>query len=717
MIAQYLQFNNKDFIIPPAAFRMLFSDIANAPVSPVDDVAAWNTFFDLPNLGGEFTSVIIDGNNVKLYGGSGIKIKPGLFYNDQTYSYPYLLTIDDQIGCITSVGGDAFSYCDQLTDVILPACTIVYGSDDSPFNDYGGFGECPMLVNINIPLLSVAGPYAFSITGITEANNFPNLVTIGNGCFSACQYLTTVDLPNLITAGEIVNSNFQGVFTGCPLLTTINLPIVETAGDNCFSETASLTSISLPMLKNAGYACFGSRFTTPVLTTVDLPLLETTGDYCFEYCTSLTSVYLPSCTNLGTTVGDDNVFFGITGQTITVIVPDALLTCNGGLPDGDLQYLIANNTVLFPLKLVGNDIISLPNYVSDWNTFFDLPSYGTPFTSVYYVGGSPSITYLFGGLGITLRAGLFNGSTIEQILDNQSNCIIAAGGKAFANSNLQTVDLPSVTTIGNQCFDSCYSLTYLSIPVCTAIGDDCSNNNVFLDITGQTISLIVSPYVMDCGGSHVPDGDITTLITNNTVSIPLVLKFNGSYPVVDPTDVVQWQTLFGFPTIGPAVPFTSVTVDGNNVYLYGGANILLNELAWKDNLVEIIDAAGCITALGGNCFKGCIITAAYLLGVTDASAGGAFYICESLVTAYLDKVTTIGGSGFLQCTSIETIYIPSCTNLGGSCGDNAVFTYITGATITLTVPNSIYTNCGGSGLPDADITYLQANNTVTVIGV
>jgi hypothetical protein len=456
------------------------------------------------------------------------------------------------------------------------------------------------------------------------------------------------------------------------------------------------------------------------------------GANCFEYCTSLTSVYLPSCTNLGTTVGDNYVFLGITGQTITVIVPDALLTCNVGLPDGDLQYLIANNTVLFPLRIMGDGIIGDPNNVADWNTLFNLPTNGTPFTSVYYdESGHPAITYLFGGSGITLKKSLFYGLAIEQILDNQSNCIIAAGQAAFAECNLlTTVDLPSVATIGNQCFENCVLLTYLSIPVCTAIGVDCRDNAVFNGITGQTISLIVSPYVMDCNGSHVPDGDIATLIANNTVEIPLVLKFNGSYPVVDPTNVTQWNTLFGFPTIGPAVPFTSVIV-GSSVYLYGGANITLYEIVdWKTNLVEIIDANSCITALGGNCFKSCIITAAYLLGVTYAKAG-SFQACESLVTAYLDKMVTIEEFGFYDCLFIETIYIPSCINLGYpyTCINSDMFDNITGNTITLTVSNSLATteccciaNCSSLFPPpiytiDCDITYLQANNTVTLIGV
>lgn len=82
------------------------------------------------------------------------------------------------------------------------------------------------------------------------------------------------------------------------------------------------------------------------MTTLDLPQLTTTGDYgLFLNCISLTTINLPVCTNLGLTVGNNSVFNLITGQTITLTVPAALMTCNGGNPDGDIDYLQVNNTV------------------------------------------------------------------------------------------------------------------------------------------------------------------------------------------------------------------------------------------------------------------------------------------------------------------------------------------------------------------------------------
>ena len=222
--------------------RLLFDDISNADMivgdsSSVDD---WNIFFDLPNLGVAFTSVEISGNEVSLIGGSNIKVKPGLMY-----SYTdnvFLIKIEDT-GSITSVGGDAFAYCDGLTDVVLPECTIMGG-----LSNFDGF------------------------------------------CFSGCTSLTTIDLPNLTTAGG-----------------------------HCFN--------------NSG------------LTTVSLPSLTTAGDQCFNECRLLTSISLPLCTSLGSSVGNNQVFGNISGNTITLTIPASLMTINGGDPDEDIQKLTDDNTV------------------------------------------------------------------------------------------------------------------------------------------------------------------------------------------------------------------------------------------------------------------------------------------------------------------------------------------------------------------------------------
>jgi hypothetical protein len=180
------------------------------------------------------------------------------------------------------------------------------------------------------------------------ADTFGAIVSTSAGSFSQCPVLTEVRLPGLITAAD-------STFYLCEVLSSLHLPALTTAGPNCFQATA-LTAVSLPSLSLAGNSCFSSCTDA---TSFSLPLATSVGDSCFSLCTGATSFNIGSCTSLGSTTGDNSVFSGITGSTpITLNVDPSRLTCNGGLPDGDILSLQANN----PLTVNG---YSLPAVTSD----------------------------------------------------------------------------------------------------------------------------------------------------------------------------------------------------------------------------------------------------------------------------------------------------------------------------------------------------------------
>jgi len=81
------------------------------------------------------------------------------------------------------------------------------------------------------------------------------------------------------------------------------------------------------------------------LQQVYLPNVSVIGDGAFGV-TALTTIYIPKCTQLGPTVGDDDVFEGVTGFDITLKINPTLLISDGGSPDGDISYLQSNNTVV-----------------------------------------------------------------------------------------------------------------------------------------------------------------------------------------------------------------------------------------------------------------------------------------------------------------------------------------------------------------------------------
>ena len=380
---------------------LTFDSIANASgmiggdATSLDD---WNSAFGFPT--NPFTSINIVGNEINLKGGSNIKVPDGLFSSEWDGD-GHLISIVDALGCIVETGYDSFGDAEAdmdniiLTTAILPALLTggtysFYGCKqlidenidfsslqiamDNCFRSCHGlinpifpslttasedcFYDCRYMNSPNFSGLTTAGEYCFQSCSTLTTPNFLSLTTADNYCFISLQFLNT-DFPSLITAGGecfyncigLIDPDFSSLetagnlcFYSCTALTSISLLALTTAGNLCFYSCTALTSISLPLLTTAGTFCISN---CTALTTISLPALTTAGDYCFDGCTALTTISLPALTaantSLGATSGDNSVFNGITGKTITLTVPVYFQTNNGGSPDGDIQYLAANN--------------------------------------------------------------------------------------------------------------------------------------------------------------------------------------------------------------------------------------------------------------------------------------------------------------------------------------------------------------------------------------
>jgi len=161
------------------------------------------------------------------------------------------------------------------------------------------------------------------------------IIQIDPNAFSSCLNLTTVILPN----NQYCNDS---CFNITPNLTNVYLPNLATASQLSFGGGLGLTSLNLPNLINSGPYCF---YSCNNVTNFYLPNLTSIGDNGFENCTSITELYIPSILSLGDDTNNNNIFNGITGNTINLSVSPYIMTCNNGNPDGDIQYLLSNNNV------------------------------------------------------------------------------------------------------------------------------------------------------------------------------------------------------------------------------------------------------------------------------------------------------------------------------------------------------------------------------------
>ena len=83
--------------------------------------------------------------------------------------------------------------------------------------------------------------------------------------------------------------------------------------------------------------------------------------------------------------------------------------------------------------------------MNQWNTFFDLPTNGNPFTSLNVLDNTIS---LYGGNNITLKDSLFANSTQIISVFDDANCVIVIGSDSFQSCTLATsFSFPNVTTM------------------------------------------------------------------------------------------------------------------------------------------------------------------------------------------------------------------------------------------------------------------------------
>ena len=263
---------------------------------------------------------------------------------------------------VTSIGSRAFYGCSGLTSVEIPAGVTSIGS--RAFYECSGlarvtFGEGSQLTDI--------GNSAFWwCIGLTSVEIPASVTSIGIYAFDGCSKLTSVyyqgDLDrwcagfgdgnhylmsyceNLYIKGEIVQGDLvipagvtsigEGAFSGCSGLTSVEIPAgVTSIGYSAFHGCSGLTSVEIP----AGVTSIGSRafYECRGLTSVEIPAGVTSiGEGAFSGCSGLTSVEIPAgVTSIGSWAfggcsGLTSVTFG-EGSQLESIDSSAFRECSG----------------------------------------------------------------------------------------------------------------------------------------------------------------------------------------------------------------------------------------------------------------------------------------------------------------------------------------------------------------------------------------------------
>lgn len=188
---------------------------------------------------------------------------------------------------LVSVPDSVFENCSALTDVKLSNVTKI---------GERAFSGCIGLKEIILPQsLTEIGEYAFNKTALASITLPQSIDKVGNGWFSDCKYLETVNFDGKIK--EIGNS----AFIGCISLKNIEIPSsVVNIGDSAFRGCSALSEVLFNEgLKTIGESAFRA---CKCLSSVQWPLsLEEIGAGAFA-STSFPEIYVPKFIKQGSNV-------------------------------------------------------------------------------------------------------------------------------------------------------------------------------------------------------------------------------------------------------------------------------------------------------------------------------------------------------------------------------------------------------------------------------
>ena len=552
----------------------------------------------------------------------------------------------------------------EIAEIDIPA---TYNGKAVTKIAYNGFSKCINLAKITIPEgVVIIDSLAFKDCINLNSVIIPNSVTkIGDRAFYNCRSLTSITIPSS------VSSIGATVFYDCNSLTSVTIPDgITSVGEKMFVNCSSLIDVVIPnTISHIGADAFGGciRLTKIYFagTEDEWDAIDKTNSQINNYAAV---IFMGEITNgLLYTMLDDNTYevsVGTATNTEVIVIPatynekevtrignDAFETC------GNLMYLIIPNSII---------------NIGDW-AFRDCSN----LTSIVIGSGVESIG----------ERAFYGCNSLERIIVDANNekyhsngsCLIETSNKTIilgCNTSVIPTD-GSVTSIGNNAFSGCVSLTKVVIPASiTSIGDeafyDCRGLSEFwVDPTNLVYSSI---------GENLYNKNGTELINY------AIAKSATEFNVVDGVNKICKNAFRECTTLEMVNMPNSVTC--------------IEECAFQNcaSLKEI-NLSNCVEEINYATFYGCkkltSITIPDSVKVIDEEA---FYQCFVLSSVTIgNNVGSIEDFAFCDCTSLTSITIPECVK---SIGESAFQGCISLQNITIfdtmeEIGASAFDNCNG----------------------
>ena len=415
---------------------------------------------------------------------------------------------------------------------------------------------------------------------------------------------------------------------------------VTSIGDYAFYDCSSLTSITIPNC----------------VTSI--------GGYAFAYCSGLTSITIP---NSVTSIGS-NAFYHCSGLTSPVYNAHCFaylpISYQGAytIPEGIKQ--IAGAAFEYCKSLTS---VTIPNSVTSIGgiAFYYCESLTSVVWNAKNCADFSDDSAPFYGVRSQITSFTF-GDSVQHI----------PAYMCYGMINLTSITIPnSVTSIGDDAFHYCKSLTSIIVEDANSKYDSRDNCNAIIETATNTL-------IAGCQNTIIPN-------SVTSIGVGAFARCSSLTSVTIPNSV----TSIGNGAFAECSSLTSITIPNCVTSIGGGAfyycesltSIIVEDANSKydsrDNCNAIIETAtntliaGCqntiipnsVTSIGGDAFVGCSsLTSITIPNSVTSIGGGAFFGCSSLTSVTLgDSVTSIGNYAFQGCSGLTSITIPnSVTSIG-----------------------------------------------------
>ena len=438
----------------------------------------------------------------------------------------------------------------------------------------------------------------------------------------------------------------------------------------------------------------GSAEKVDIPNTIDGKSVTRIGDEAFRFCRNLTSITIP--------------------DSVTVIGRSAFFYCEN----------LFNLTIGDDVTYIGSSAFSGCRSLTD----ITIPN-GVDEIGWYAFDGCVSLK------NVNVKSGNNRYTSVNGILFNKdkTKLVLYPAGKTDKIYNIPE----SVTNIGRYAFDSCVSLTNVTIPNnMDTIGNyafnDCAN---LTDIIIPDRVTLIDSFAFE-GCTSLAEIKVATKNAN-------YVSINGVLCNKDKTTIICYPA--GKKDNNYKIPDSVTEIDDcafkgcTSLYavtIPNGVTCINIETFMNCTSLTSITIPSSVTNIGGHAFEGCASLTSITIPDSVTSIGGnAFEGCASLTSITIpDSVTSIGRNAFINCKSLTNIKISdsltvigeltfrNCANLtsitisdGVTSIGYSAFEYCTSLK-SITIPESV-TSIGDCAFADCtSLTSITIPSSVTSIG-